>query len=407
MRSHLYWQVYRGLVGVALLCIVVFASIAWFRADWVRQPPEVVGAVEVVLDTLPPPEDPAFQATIARLADKLDADITIEDADGRKLAVVGAVVPWDDRRWDRRHGRSIARVALGDGRRVTFSHRHPEGVPRHLLGVLAVLGATLALGALPLARRITRRLEHVREAVDGWGPGALDVRAPVEGADEVASVATAFNEAADRVTRLLEAQRRMLSSTSHELRSPLARIRLALELLDDGDAEREALIADAVGDVEELDRTVGELLDVGRLQAVGVDAPTDVDLYDVATEIGGRLGVRVEGASHVVKGEPRLLRRLVRNLVDNALPHGGGDVTVRVADGALEVADRGPGIPVEEAERVWEPFHRPAGHAEGRDGGVGLGLWLVAEIARAHGAVATHEPRPDGGTRFRVAFGVG
>ena len=110
-----------------------------------------------------------------------------------------------------------------------------------------------------------------------------------------------------------------------------------------------------------------------------------------------------------MRGDPAMLRRLVRNLVENARRHGGGAVEAwleRAAGGVLlVVADRGPGVPEAERERIFEPFYRAAGHAEGADGGVGLGLSLVREIAEAHRGSARVAPREGGGSRFEVRLG--
>jgi two-component system, OmpR family, sensor kinase len=205
--------------------------------------------------------------------------------------------------------------------------------------------------------------------------------------------------------RLFDAQRRTLASASHELRSPLARLRLALELLGDDPhrPDRAELVADAVRDVEELDATVLDLLQVGRLLAV--DRPEDpqpVDLRALAEDEATRVGATVSGAARVVLGDALLLRRLIRNLLENAARYGAPPLELRITDGGLEVLDRGPGVEAALQERIFEPFFRPAGHAEGRDGGVGLGLHLVREIARHHGGTVHVTPREGGGSRFVV-----
>ena len=198
------------------------------------------------------------------------------------------------------------------------------------------------------------------------------------------SLAVSFNAAADRVANLVEGQRRMLASASHELRSPLARLRMALELLD-GD---ESLRAAATRDIEELDALVGDLLMASRAQALGrVRDPVPVDLAAIVAEEAARIGAEASG-SGVVQGDPVLLRRLTRNLLENANKYGVAPIRASVDGGTLVVEDAGPGPAPSERDRVWEPFYRPAGHRES-EGGVGLGLALVREIAvlqigRAH-----------------------
>ncbi len=225
----------------------------------------------------------------------------------------------------------------------------------------------------------------------------------VEGGDEIADLARSFNRSAERIQALVLAQRRILAGASHELRSPLARLRMALELLQ-GDP---ALRAHAVRDIAELDGLIDELLAASRLEAQPeVAKHDDVDLLGLAAEEAARVGVEAHGESVVIPGDARLLRRLVRNLLENARRHASGhavEVNVARAQGRvlLTVADRGPGVPNAERERIFEPFYRPSGAPETGDGW-GLGLALVRQIARAHGGDAHCRAREGGGTLFEV-----
>jgi signal transduction histidine kinase len=159
--------------------------------------------------------------------------------------------------------------------------------------------------------------------------------------------------------------------------------------------------------VAELDGLIDELLESSRLEArSSAERRDEVDLLALAAEEAARAGVEAEGTAVVVQGDARLLRRLVRNLLDNALRHGGGSpVSVRVepreGGARLSVADRGPGIAPDERERVFEPFYRPRGTAE-TGAGYGLGLALVRQIARAHGGEARCLAREGGGTLLEV-----
>jgi signal transduction histidine kinase len=260
----------------------------------------------------------------------------------------------------------------------------------------------LAMGitAWPLARSITRRLERLQHGVEQWGDGNLAARVEVEGHDEVAELARGFNAAASRIEGLVEGQRRMLSSASHELRSPLARVRMAIEMVDDPRPDRRALIEAAKGDIAELDELIDDLLLSSRLEARPIARET-VDLGALAVEEAQKVGATAAGAGSV-QGDVRALRRLVRNLVENAVRHGGAVAHVAVDGARLVVEDRGPGIPETERERIFEPFYRPPNHREGNDGGVGLGLALVRQIAEKHGGRAWVESREGGGARFVV-----
>jgi signal transduction histidine kinase len=242
--------------------------------------------------------------------------------------------------------------------------------------------------------------------VEALGAGDLGARVQVEGRDEVAALAASFNRSAERIAGLVNAHKTLLANASHELRSPLARIRMAVEMLK-ADA-RPALRAELERDIAELDALVDEILLASRLDAAPApEAREDVDVLALAAEECARVDAALEGETVTVRGDRRLLRRMIRNLLENARRYGAGsaiDVAVRktAAGGAeLRVCDRGPGVPADERERIFEPFYRPAGARE-RAGGVGLGLALVRQIARRHGGEARCRAREGGGSCFEV-----
>ena len=278
---------------------------------------------------------------------------------------------------------------LPDGRYVAARLDMPFGPGRgNWLRYLALVAAVAGLAAYPVVRHLTRRLEGLRRGVEAWGAGALDRRVAVEGKDEVAAVAATFNQAADRIERLVEAHRSLLANASHELRSPLARLRIAIDLYElSASEERKREIVRNLG---ELDGLVEEILLASRLDHNDrLDPVEAVDLLALTAEEGARNGVAVNGQPATVLGDPRLLTRLVRNLMQNALRHGAPPVTAELksANGTVElrIRDHGPGIPAGESERVFEPFYRPSGRGE-TAGGWGLGLSLVRQIARHHKA---------------------
>jgi len=288
----------------------------------------------------------------------------------------------------------------------------PRGVSPSLgLFVLVVaLFLAIAGGAYPFVRRLTRRLETLKRGVEDFGQGALDRRVPVEGRDEVASLATSFNLAAERVEALVRSHKSLLANASHELRSPLARLKMATSLLADAapdEREREHLRAEINTDIAELDGLVDEVLLASRLEAAPApDALETVDLLALAVEEGARVDATVDGAPLAVRGEERLLRRALRNLLENARRYGGGRIDVQLEDKAaqgleIRVLDNGPGVPESFRERIFEPFFRLPGHAE-RAGGVGLGLALVRQIVeRHHGQIRCERP-PEGGGCFVI-----
>ncbi len=229
-----------------------------------------------------------------------------------------------------------------------------------------------------------------------------------EGRDEVATLARRFNLAADRIERLVTAQRSILAGASHELRSPMARIRVAIELLPT--EARPELKARLAQDIAELDELISELLLASRLDTLDhLEATEDIDLLALLAEEGLRTEADVSGEPVTIHGDPRMLRRLMRNLLENARRYAAGSpveasVMPQPPSGArLLIADRGPGVPESERERIFEPFYRPADRRRDRsDSGVGLGLALVRQIARHHGGDARCRPRDGGGTCFEI-----
>ncbi|HEX4508479.1 MAG TPA: HAMP domain-containing sensor histidine kinase [Burkholderiaceae bacterium] len=293
----------------------------------------------------------------------------------------------------------------------------PRGAPSGfaLLLLVSALFLAVAVGAYPFVRRLTRRLESLQYGVEAFGAGALDQRVRVEGRDEVASLASSFNQAATRIEQLVRSHKSLLANASHELRSPLARLKMAVSLLFDVGADeraRDQLRTEIDTDIAELDGLVDEVLLASRLD--GTPRPEHletVDLLALAVEEGARVDAHVDGAPAVVRGEERLLRRALRNLLENARRYGGGEIRVdlgRMPDAQVEVrvSDNGPGVPEAFLERIFEPFFRLPGHAE-RAGGVGLGLALVRQIVeRHHGKVRCVRPTEGGGC-FVIALPEG
>ena len=289
-----------------------------------------------------------------------------------------------------------------------------QGLPSALgpLILVAMLFVAVAAGAFPVVRRLTRRLEALKQGVQAFGAGNLALRVDASGRDEVAAVAATFNQAAERIEHLVHSHQSLLANASHELRSPLARLKMAVALYADmPEAQRAGLRREIDANVAELDALVEEVLLASRLDAgKSTDPDAPVDLLAVAAEEASRIDAEVEAfgeqAPPAVLGSERLLRRALRNLLENARRYGGSEVRVQVGrqpDGGAEVrvCDRGPGVPAELRERIFEPFFRLPGHAE-REGGIGLGLALVRQIAERHDGQVSCTPRAGGGTCFSL-----
>lgn len=313
-------------------------------------------------------------------------------------------------------------VALKDGRAITVQlppRPRPPGEgppggrpwlprgPTGFLWLLGMVGLAVAVGSYPIVRRLTMRLEALRGGVERWGEGDLSVRVPESGSDEVAFLARRFNHAAERVEALVNSHKSLLANASHELRSPLARIRMGLELMDPEPSPRTR--DEITRNIGELDQLIDEILLASRLDARESDIGTSepVDLVGLAAEESARAGAELvtdeSQPSLIVEGVAKLLRRAIRNLLENARRYSDGPVRVTVrCDGPLAsvmVCDRGPGVPPAERERIFEPFYRLRGASE-REGGVGLGLALVRSIAQRHHGSAHCEGNPGGGACF-------
>lgn len=305
----------------------------------------------------------------------------------------------------------------------TLFWNHPPG---GFLWMLSLVAVAVALATYPIIRRLTQRLERLQQGVEQWGEGDLTVRVPVSGQDEVAFLARRFNVAAERIETLVKSQEALLASqksllanASHELRSPLTRIRMGLELMGapatagGADPSPSKSSSDFRREIErniaELDQLIEEILLASRLDARESDLGTieSVDLMGLAAEecarVDADLDSQVGASSLPVQGVAKLLRRAMRNLLENARRHAASNIMVTLGEShgqaVIRVCDRGPGVPPELRERIFEPFYRLPGATE-RDGGVGLGLALVKSIAIRHGGSVVCEDRSDGGACF-------
>ena len=270
------------------------------------------------------------------------------------------------------HPHGAFAIRFDDGRLlIAASPPHTSGflLPLRWLALVFAIALAVAIGAYPLVRRLTRHLEQLQKGVAAFGRGDLKARVAVRGRDEVGKLALTFNASADRIEALVNAQKRLLANASHELRSPLARLRMAAESIG-GAAPREQR-EEIARNIAELDGLVDEILLASRLDADAGEAFAlqRIDLIGLLAEecapFDADLTV-VPGQSVFVEGDVRLLHRLFRNLLENARRHGGeGPIEVSVtchAPGAVVmVCDRGPGIPEPGRARVFKPFYRLPG----------------------------------------------
>jgi signal transduction histidine kinase len=405
---RLYFRFYAAILIILLLFSLATMQV-WRRSGGPLERSNVTLS-RVMQNVLAPPDAPPAQqqAALENVAKGLNAHMTLYTRDWKTLAVVGDQIP--ARHWRQRGITGPppeSFVRLPDGRKLLSSEPLGFARPKGMLNnALMLLALGIGIAAYPLVRGLTKRLERLQDGVESLAAGDLKARVRVEGKDEVARLAVSFNRAADHIEQLVGAHKTLLANASHELRTPLARIRLALELIKDGvEPKRRAGLEQ---DIAELNDLLDEILLASRLGAV-VDntAFEEIDLLALAAEECARYDEAVlDGESAVMQGDPRLLRRLLRNLLENAHRHGVPPVNVRIACEAgiatLTVWDDGPGIPEVEFERVFEPFYRRRNTRD--NSGAGLGLALVRQIARRHGGEARCALMADGRGSFEITL---
>lgn len=271
----------------------------------------------------------------------------------------------------------------------------------------AIVALIALLSAYALVRGLNRPLQALENAARAIGRGETPSALPEHGAREVAAVAQAFNQMSQDLAELDSDRALILAGVSHDLRTPLARLRLGIEM----SGAQAADIAAMGQDIEEMDRIIGQFLDFAR----GSDAEPlgECDLSSLVSEVvqlfqRRAATVSLEAAPNIrLSGRSKSLRRAISNLIDNALRYAGTDspidVAVWVKDGTvtIQVADRGPGIPADQVERLKRPFTRLE-TARSNVHGSGLGLAIVERIARQHGGSLDLLPREGGGLRARL-----
>lgn len=281
-----------------------------------------------------------------------------------------------------------------------------------LLALLATIAFTL-LAALVLARRVTKPLAHFSAAARRVGEGDLPETFPETGIKELSALASTFNQMALKVRELLNNRTTMLAGISHDLRTPLARMRLAIEMLPENTDRK--LVARLQHDVEEMNQLIGEFLVLSR--ELQKEAPQQVDIGMLLEELADN--ARSEGAQvewHADDSSPisagiMALRRILANLLGNAIRYSSnkpvemsysrtGDIAV------IRILDSGPGIPAAELENVFRPFYRLETSRSNSTGGSGLGLAIARQLAQANGWKIELLPRSGRGTEAKLTMHV-
>lgn len=396
IRRRLYLQIYITIIASLALVVIISALSFWLVGGDRPNPQfrEIIG--QLVVKSLPSAELPheAQDKALTDLVDGLDVDISMFAEDGTLISAYGYEfeLPNDRERrrgWQHNDGGLGWILDLPDGRWLVAAFSDERGSSNPLPRLMLIIGSIalgIGLASYPLVRRITRRLEHLNNAVEQVGLGDLSVRVDVDGRDEIAGLANNFNHATEQIERLVTSHKTLLANASHELRTPLSRIRLGLEMYHESqDTKR---LEGLRSDIEELDSLIEEILLMSRLDNSSAEAKLEeIDLSELINEeISHYEDASLAGHADVIFGDKRLLHRLVRNLVGNAFKHGKPPVKIELRQDneyvILAISDNGPGIPVAEREKVFQRFYR--GKDRQNVEGYGLGLSLVKQIVDMH-----------------------
>ena len=300
-------------------------------------------------------------------------------------------------------------LQLSDGSPLTIDVRPMPGIPMSgwLPLVLAAQLAVLAACCWLAVRLATQPLHQLARAADGLGPALKAERLPEDGPSEVARAARAFNAMQDRIARFMSERIQVLAAISHDLQTPITRMRLRLEVM--GDSPQHARLQQ---DLQEMENLVKEGVTYARTLHGATETPCRIDpdaLFDSLVFDYADAGQKVSlqgriGAALVTR--PHALRRILVNLVDNALKFAGAAeiVVTPLEDGqaSVSVLDHGPGIPDDALESVFEPFYRLEASRNRQTGGTGLGLAIARQLALAMDASLSLHQRPGGGLEARL-----
>jgi signal transduction histidine kinase len=330
-----------------------------------------------------------------------------------------------ERAWTHRHasgiwvgsskGHHFLRISHGGGELLFIaSHDVQHGEDTlWVLGAMALIIGLVLGGAYLVIRKTLNPLRGLKTGVDRVASGKLDHRIPEAGASELHDLARAFNDMARRLDRLLRSKEQLLLDVSHELRSPITRMKVQLEFIEDEEA-RESLRSD----LAEMEAMVTAILESARLRhaAAALNLKTvslDELIHALAADFEDRppgvvLGTMVKDP---VQADPEKMKILLRNLLDNALKHTPNDgpavsIAMALKQGGLEITveDKGEGIPASALPHIFEPFFRPDVSRSRKTGGYGLGLSLCKAIVDAHGGTIDLVSTPGRGTQVTVTI---
>lgn len=384
------------------------AKIVLAAKTWVELPPETRADYEMELSFRHDLELGEVKDRLPRLAPAGFFPDLVEEALSRRAGQDIRLKQGPDPDWD------WLEIQVADKLlRVGFDReRYALDAPLAALGIFLLGAALTVLTALIMARQVSRRLGHLAALAREVGQGRAPLRLPETGARELMDLTAAFNRMVGEVQALLENRTVLLSGISHDLRTPITRLRLALSMLDGADPD---MVARMERDLGEMNQLITDMLSFAR--ALQTDDRLACDLTAVLTDLAekaGHLGPVnwTPGPACLIPGGEGALRRIVGNFLDNARRYGGDQpVELRLVcdlgEARIEVLDRGPGIPDHAREMVFRPFYRLENSRGREGGGSGLGLAIARQLADARGWRIELADREGGGLVARLFISRG
>lgn len=439
-KAGLFWRIFGFglfiLLAIGATVIAVFANTG-FDGDMHGVPRRASRVISERLSEHLAKKNDTLERLLEDTAEIWGHSLAIFEEDGRALARAGRrhleplekdqLARMERRAFFSRDGRHLFAIRLdrpsGEKRAYLVSCADEEtGPPKGLL-ILAIVLALLAATSYPAARMLSRPLERLTRAVNEFARGNLAVRTEVRGYEEVRVLARAFDDMAEALTQRIRREKELLGNVSHELRTPLSRIGVALQICEESDdAEAIKKKLDGISqDLYELEEIVEDVLALTRLDSdafekTGFPLRTEPSflgalVHEAVVRIQTAQPSRVFEVKEQEKDIPveldrRLIRRLLGNLLQNAVQYSEHDTKVEIAvtakddEAAVQVMDRGIGVPEDDLPRLFEPFFRSERSRDKRAGGVGLGLALSKRIALAHNGRLTAQSRTGGGMVF-------
>lgn len=440
--GHLAFKIYLYSIVTGLATIAVFvASFHILMAADRREPPFMLD--HLVTELWQRRTDPAITQEHAQGRPFPGPQVTIYDVDGRlitstarppspmlsesqlhRLEEVGQIeLDWDVVvRAIRENGRV---VGIGI---VNLRPPPPSGLPPGLALPLAVLALVFLLGTVVFARHVAKPLQQLASTAKQFGRGELGARSRFRRKDEIGDLGRAFDDMAERVTSLMATQQELLVNVSHELLTPLARIRVAVDLITDGEvAQAKEMVSEIAHDVVELERLLDDVMTVARFDLSRLNEgalvmplkPESISVLDLVRKAVSKfsaqhrtheVAVDVPPELPMLSADAILLRRVLENLLDNARKYSDAGTTIRIraaaANGRVTIAVADNGIGIEEADlrEVFTPFFRSDKSRSRSTGGVGLGLALARRVVEAHGGSIDIASKPGLGTAVTLTL---